>query len=124
MIYNDENIEIGFFEANYDYWIKIVSADLNKEIIFGFNSNKYDFNNLEINQTINLIDYLYWDTTLKTEETYYLFDITKDKVLLTKIDNNKFRLEVDIENPDMIYSPLGENATFKNIKINIVFSFS
>ena len=77
--------------------------------------------NLLTNEKIDLIKHIFWDITLKTNDTYYLFDITKDKVYLTRLEDNKFRLEVNIDNPDMIYCP--KNESFKNLTIDVEFSF-
>ena len=130
MIFNNEKIKIENVEAIYinknnlqDIYIRIIFED-EKSITFNFNKKKFDPRKLEINNKINLIKYLCWDTELITNETYYLFDISKDIVNLIRLDDNLFEKEVHIENPDMIYSPLGENATFINLIINTQFSFS
>ena len=124
MIYNDDSIEIGLVEAIYDDWICIKSVDNKKEIIFNFNKENYNFNHMDIGQTIDLKKYLNWDIGLKINKTSYLFDLSKDKVFLTKIDDNKFIFNVNIVNPNIIYiyNPI-ENETFKNLKINIEISF-
>lgn len=124
MIYNDESIEIGLVEAIYGDWISIKSTDNKKEIVFNFNKKKFNFNDIDIGKTLDLKKYLNWDVGLKINETTYLFDLSKDKVILTKIDDNKFILNVDVVNPDMIYiyNPI-ENKTFKNLKINIEIFF-
>lgn len=123
MIYNNENIEIGFVKAIYNDCINIKSIDNKKEIILNFNKNNYDFNSINIGQTIDFKKYLCSDTTLKINKTSYLFDLTKDKIFITKIDDNKFKLFVDITNPDIIfiYNPV-ENEIFKNLKIDIEIS--
>jgi len=125
MIYNDEFIKIGFVEAIYNDCIDIKSMDNKKEIILNFNKNNYDFNSLNIGQTIDLKKYLCSDTTLKINETSYLFYLTKEKVFLSKIDDNKFKLFVNITNPDIIYvyNPV-ENELFKDLKIDVEISFS
>lgn len=123
MVYNNEYLEIGKIEAHYNYLIEISSLNGNVTLYLGFNTENYNFKEMPINEKMDIIKYLYWDTTLKTEETYYLFDLYKDKVYLTRLDDNKFRIEVDIENPDMIYCPLGENEKFDNLKIEAEFYF-
>jgi len=123
MIYNDENIGIREVVAYINKYIKIISLDGEKKLYLNLNREKHNFNNLPINESINLIEHLYWDTSLQTNETYYLFDITKEKINLTKLNDNIFRIEVDIKNPDMIYCPLGEKETFHNLKIDAEFSF-
>ena len=128
MILNNENLGETKVEASFifkknscDTYIKVSSGD--KKIYFCFNNEKFDPLSLEKNKKIDLIKYLYWDVSLATSETYYLFDLTKEKVFLTRIDDNLYHFEVDIKNPDMIYSPLGENASFDNLHIDTNFSF-
>ena len=129
MIFNDHSIEIDKVEAFYiirkhsfDTYIKVISKD-NTSISFTFNKNDFSPKNFKINEKIDLVKHIFWDITLKTNDTYYLFDITKDSVYLTKLEDNKYRLEVNITNPDMIYTPLGENATFDSLIIDVTFSF-
>lgn len=129
MIYNDLTIEIDKIEAfyiikknYYDTYISIKTID-NKSILFTFKDN-FNPHNMIINEKIDLVKYIYWDITLKTNDTFYLFDITKDKVFLTRLDDNKYRLEVSIKNPDMIYCPLGDNESFNNLSIDVTLSFT
>ena len=128
MIFNDINVEIDKIEAfyiirknYYDTYISIKSKD-NKSIVFTF---KDDFNpkDMILNEKIDLVKQIYWDITFKTNDTFYLFDITKDKVFLTRLDDNKYRLEVNVKNPDMIYCPLGDNESFDNLSIDVTLSF-
>ena len=128
MIFNDINVEIDKIEAfyiirknYYDTYISIKSKD-NKSIVFTF---KDDFNpkDMILNEKIDLVKQIYWDITFKTNDTFYLFDITKDKVFLTRLDDNKYRLEVNVKNPDMIYCPLGDNESFNNLSIDVTLSF-
>lgn len=129
MIYNDLTIEIDKIEAfyiikknYYDTYISIKTID-NKSILFTFKDN-FNPHDMIINEKIDLVKYIYWDITLKTNDTFYLFDITKDKVFLTRLDDNKYRLEVSIKNPDMIYCPLGDNESFNNLSIDVTLSFT
>ena len=129
MIYNDLTIEIDKIEAfyiikknYYDTYISIKTID-NKSILFTFKDN-FNPHDMIINEKIDLVKYIYWDITLKTNDTFYLFDITKDKVFLTRLDDNKYRLKVSIKNPDMIYCPLGDNESFNNLSIDVTLSFT
>lgn len=124
MIYNNENLGLGEVEAFYNNYLKVSSEDGKKSLHLSFNSNELGLDKIEYNKKENIRKYLYWDNTFETEETYYLFDTTKDEIYLTKIEENKYRLEVNIENPDMIYCPLGNNASFNNLKIDVEFSFT
>ncbi len=128
MIYNDETIDINNVEAFYivrknsrDTYIKISAKD--NSITFTISDNDFDPRKLEMNKEIDLVKHIYWDVTLKTKDTYYLFDLTKDRVELTRLEDNKFNIKVDIKNPDMIYSPNEDNPSFKNLIIDTNFSF-
>ena len=41
----------------------VYSGDENKYITFGFNRKDLVLDNIKVNETIDLIKYLYWDTT-------------------------------------------------------------
>ena len=129
MIFNDEEIEIAKVEAFYivrkhsaDTYIKITSKK-GQSIDFTFNDEEIDPRLLEKNKKINLVPHLFWDVELITKDSFYLFDLSKDKIELTRLDDNLFKIEVNIENPNMIYSPLVPNASFKNLLIETEFSF-
>ena len=129
MIVDDEKLEIKKVYAPFiirhhsrDTYIEIVSED-SKSIIFAFNREEFNPKQLEKNKEIDLKKFIYSDVELVTNETYYLFDLTKDKISLVRLDNNIFNLKVNIENPDMIYSPLSKTASFKNLIIDTNFSF-
>ncbi len=128
MIYNNESIVSITVEAYYitrkhssTNYIKIVFD--NKSIILSFNNKDFDPSDLSINQKINLLDYIYWDVELKTSEVIYLFDITKEMIELTRLDDNLFKIDINIENPDMIHSYLKEDKSFDNLCLNAEFSF-
>ena len=106
-----------------DRYIEISSKNNDYRIVFSFNNNDFSPKSMKKNQTINLINYINWDVELENNDSYYLFDISKEKVLMTKLDNNLFNILVKIENPDMIYSSLGEEATFNSLSIDTNFSF-
>ena len=121
MFYNNEDIGISKIEAYYKNIIEITSLDETITLYLGFNTKEYDVMKMEFNKRINIIEYLYWDVSLKVREGRHLFDITDNKVYLTRLDENKFRLEVDIDNPDMIDSNVDE--IFKSLKVDAEFSF-
>lgn len=130
MIYNDEKIDIAKVNAVYiirqnsrDTYIEIISKD-EKRITFSFNTIEFNPKKLEKNKKFNLIEYIYWDVKLITNDTYYLFDLSKEKIYLTRLDDNLFKIEVHIENPDMIHSSDHESPTFNNLLIDTSFSFS
>ena len=129
MIYNDKEFEIEEVEAFYiirknstDMYIKVLSKDGHR-IMFSWKEKNLNPRLMKINKPINLVPYIFWDVTLVTKDTYYLFDLTKDKVELTRLDDNLFKIDVYIEKPDIIYCPLVDNDTFKNLIINTTFSF-
>ena len=121
MFYNNEDIGISKIEAYYKNIIEITSLDETITLYLGFNTKEYDVMKMEVNKKINIIEYLYWDVSLKVREGRLLFDITDNKVYLTRLDENKFRLEVDIDNPDMIDSNVDE--IFNSLKVDAEFSF-
>ena len=119
-----ETIEALFIIKKHSKYTNInISTKDDTRILLSFNDEGFDPRHLDINKKIDLIKYIYWDVTLKTKETYYLFDITEDKVFLTRLDDNLYNIEVNIDNPDMIYCPLGDNESFNNLYINCNFSF-
>ena len=129
MIYNGEKIDIEEVAAMYAFkkhethtYIEVLSKK-GERIAFTWKGVEPNPKSLEKNKTIDLVPYLLWDVTLSTKETYYLFDLTKEKVKLTRLDDNLFRLEVYIENLDIVYSPLSENASFKSLIIDVDSSF-
>ena len=109
-------------KGSCDTYIEVISEDENK-IVFTFKDNDLDPRKLEVNKVIDLTKHIFWDITLTTKDTYYLFDISKDKVELTRLDDNLFKLDVCVEKPNMIYSPLGVKTTFNNLIIDTEFSF-
>ena len=121
MFYNNEDIGTSKIEAYYKNIIEITSLDETITLYLGFNTKEYDVMKMELNKRINIIEYLYWDVSLKVREGRHLFDITDNKVYLTRLDENKFRLEVDIDNPDMIDSNVDE--IFNGLKVDAEFSF-
>ena len=128
MILDGKDIGIKEIEAYYiirknsiDKYIKVISND-NKSISFTI-FDDFDPRDMEKGKCVSLIEHIFWDVDLVTNESYYLFDITKDKVNLTRIDDNLYKLEVNIDKPDMIYSPLGETATFNSLVITADISF-
>ena len=100
-----------------------VSSKDGTKILLSFNEEDFDPRKLKLNKKTNIIKYIYWDVTLKTKETFYLFDITKDKVYLTRLDENLYYIEIDIDNPNIIHCPLGDKKTFNNLYINCIFAF-
>ena len=81
MIFNDHSLKIDKVEAFYiirkhsfDTYIKVIAKD-NTNISFTFNENDFSPKNFKINEKIDLVKHIFWDITLKTNDTYYLFDI-------------------------------------------------
>ena len=119
MIFNDITYPITNVEANYKYFIKIKSNE-DISIVFSFNLKELDYDSLKLNETINFIPYIHWDITLVTKEENYLFDISNNKVELTKLDKNKYELKVDVKNPNMIIP----GNTFDNFSFKTEFEFN
>lgn len=122
MIFDDKDVGIGNVEANYLIDVVIPSEDDTIKLFLGFNTKKYEFKEMPLNERIDVIEYLYWDVTLSVNGVSVLFDISKDKVFITRLGDNKFRFEVDVENPDIIYCYEGSEP-FTNLKIDTEFSF-
>lgn len=122
MIFNGEDIGVGNVEATYLIDMVIPSKDNLVKLFLGFNSKKYDFKEMPLNERIDIIEYLYWDVSLSVNGVSILFDISKDKVFVTRLEDNRFRIEIDVENPDTIYCYEGSNP-FTNLKIDTEFSF-
>ena len=127
MIFNDNNLEIKYINANYivrknsrDTSINIYAND---DSFISFCLNKdFDPRNISINETISLIDHIYWDVSFKNNKDIYVFDITKESLKLTRLDNNSFKLTGKIENPDLYYTK-PEGLTFNLLEIDTKFSF-
>ena len=119
MIFNDKEYPITNVEANYNYFIEIKSND-DISIAFSFNLKEFDYDSMKINETVNFIPYIHWDITLVTKEENYVFDISNNKVELTKLDNNKYELNVEVTNPDMIIP----GNSFNNFSLKVPFSFN
>lgn len=102
--------------------IFIETVDNELSIHFGFinSNNDFDIKKLDLSGKTDITNKIYWDVTLKTKDTYYLFDISKDKVYLTRINDNKYKIEVEVNDPDMIYSP--SKSAFKSLKIRAEFT--
>ena len=116
MIFNNVEMNIKEVLAN-QYFIEVTSDDIS--IILGFNQEKLDLKSLNINETIDLNKYIYWDVSIKYKDDNLLFDISKDIVELTRIEDNKYKLYIDINNPDMIIP----KPSFDNLKIDTTISF-
>ena len=122
MIFNGEDIGIGNVEATYLIDMVIPSKDNLVKLFLGFNPQKYEFKEMSLNERIDIIEYLYWDVSLGVNGVSILFDISKDKVFVTRLEDNRFRIEIDVENPDIIYCYEGSEP-FTNLKIDTEFSF-
>ena len=85
--------------------------------------DEFDPRNMKINDTINLVKHVYWDISLENESKIYDFDIYKDKVELTRLSEDDYRLKVHVENPDMFYTIPEGLEPFKSLDINTTFSF-
>ncbi len=128
MIYNNKDLGKEKINAYYvirkhsrDTYIEIVGKD-NIKISF-YLSDKFDLNNIKINDKFSLIDYIFFDNTLVTKNNRYTFNIEKEVVNLTKLEDNLYNIEVKIDKPDMVYSSPNENKSFDNLYINANFKF-
>ena len=128
MNFNDKEYDIdinAYFiirKNSRDTYIEVTSKD-GKSINLVFNYDEFDPKKLEINKVIDIKKNIYWDVDFETSGIKYVFDITKDIVNLTRLDDNLFKLEVKVENPDMIFST-PRDEKFKNLIISKNFSFT
>lgn len=74
---------------------------------------------MPINKKTDITKYIYWDISLTLNDTYIIFDISKDHVYLTRINEKEYKLEIIVADPDIIYSP--QNITFKTLNIDAKF---
>ncbi len=127
MIFNDKEYDVevsGYFiirNNSRDTYMEVKSND-GKSICFSFNFEDFDPRKLELNKVIDIRKFIYWDVDLVTDDVTYVFDLTKDIVNLTRLDDNLFNLDVKIDNPDMIFST-PRDKSFTNLIINKDFSF-
>lgn len=127
MIFNDEKFDLE--EIKGQFIINKNSSETNIEvkckdfsIVFTFNDDEFDPRKLELNKKVDIKKSIYWDVDIVYKDIVYVFDLTKDIINLTRLDDNLFHLEVKIENPDMIYSIPRDNS-FRNLIIEEDFSF-
>ena len=121
MVYNDKKIE-NYEVLAVSYGIYIESKDEKIKIGFNFKDSKV-FDNLEVNKKVDILDDLQLEETLIENKIYYLYYLKENEVFLTKLSDNKYRFEVDIKNPKMIYTPDEDKQHFKSLKIDEEISF-
>jgi len=86
-------------------------------------NDDFDPRNININEKINLINHINWDVSFKDNDISYTFDVTKESIELTRIGNNDYSLEVNINNPSMIYTTNDSITSFDTLKFSTKFSF-
>lgn len=94
----------------------------NRFISFTINDD-FDPRNIKINEKINLINHINWDVSFKDNDTSYVFDVTKESIELTRIGNNDYTLEVNINNPSMFYTTNDSKSSFDTLEFSTEFSF-
>ena len=111
-------------EANYGYFIKITNKEKNLEIILNL-ENEYDYKKMNINQKINMFDYLHSENYLKIDAITYVFYTPKNKIFIEKIDDNRFRLEMNIDKEDIMfsYNKTTIDIPFDTLNIDAEFEF-
>lgn len=117
---NNEYFEITKTNAYYGYSIEIISKD--KKFILNFNNEELILDKMELNKTIDLKKYIYFDAYFLDGKMNYCFDIADNKVDLTKIGDNLYKLDVDVKDIDEIVS-YDTDYKLKTIKINTDISF-
>ena len=111
-------------EANYGYFIKITDKEKNFEIILNL-ENEYDYKKMNINQKIDMFDYLHSENYLKIDAITYVFYTPKNKIFIEKINDNRFRLEMNIDKEDIMfsYNKTTIDIPFDTLNIDAEFEF-
>ena len=126
MIINGNKIKDNYVKASYI--IRKNSSDKSIEVyaddtFVSFNfKDDFDPRSMDLKDTINLKDHINWDVSLEHIDTSYIFDISKDLIELTRLEDNKYTLKVSVTNPDMICS-YPEGKSFDDLSIDVFFSF-
>lgn len=126
MIFNGVDIGIGKIGAVNNDEIEIYSKDLEKRIYFSYNHNLLDLDSIKVNETVDLIKYIYWDTSFSYKDSSLLFYIGDKTINLTRLNDKEFRLFVnmDIKDEDIIYFyEKSVKFDLKTLVINCKFSF-
>lgn len=105
MIFNGVDIGIGKIGAVNNDEIEIYSKDLEKRIYFSYKRKFLDLDSIKVNETVDLIEYIYLDTSFSYKDSSLLFYIGDKTINLTKLNDKEFRLYVnmDIKDEDIIY---------------------
>ena len=125
MIFNGVDVGVGKYECIYDWYMSVYSKDLKTYITVSFNGHKdLDVKTMKLNERTNMRDHLYWDNSIVSNDISYVFDSDKDEIYLTRLDNNKYRLEITVNKPDMIYTTSDESKSFDSIIVDTEISFT
>ena len=126
MIFNGVDIGIGKIGAVNNGEIEIYSKDLEKRIYFSYNRKFLDLDSIKVNETVDLIEYIYLDTSFSYKDSSLLFYIGDKTINLTRLNDKEFRLYVnmDIKDEDIIYFyEKSVKFELKTLVIDCIFSF-
>ena len=126
MIFNGVDIGIGKVEAVNNDEIEIYSKDLEKRIYFSYKRKFLDLDIIKVNETVDLIEYIYLDTSFSYKDSSLLFYIGDKTINLTRLNDKEFRLYVnmDIKDEDIIYFyEKSVKFDLKTLVIDCKFSF-
>ena len=126
MIFNGIDIGIGKIGAVNNDEIEIYSKDLEKRIYFSYNRKFLDLDSIKVNETVDLIEYIYLDTSFSYKDSSLLFYIGDKTINLTRLNDKEFRLYVnmDIKDEDIIYFyEKSVKFDLKTLVIDCKFSF-
>lgn len=126
MIFNGVDIGIGKIGAVNNDEIEIYSKDLEKRIYFSYNRKFLDLDSIKVNETVDLIEYIYLDTSFSYKDSSLLFYIGDKTINLTRLNDKEFRLYVnmDIKDEDIIYFyEKSVKFDLKTLVIDCKFSF-
>lgn len=121
MYINDKLFEIKKVQAYFNYFIEI-NADENKSIVLNF---KKKLDNIRLNEKINLNEYIQFDICFEDNDKYDLFYLNENSIVeLIKIDDNKYKLNVDIkiEEKDRITTN-NDHYSIETVKFDTEFNF-
>ncbi len=130
MIFNGIDVGIGKVEAINNNIIEIYSKDLEKKLYLNYNctfqGEKLDLDSIKVNESVDLIKYLNWDTSFCYKDSSLVFYMDDKTITLTRVNDKEFRLYVnmDIKDEDIIYFyEKSVKFELKTLVIDCIFSF-
>ena len=122
MIFNNKEYEIDRIDTDNEN-IEIYSKDNEVSLYLIGNPNEYNkIKELPFNERTNVNELFCWDSEVDYNNMSYVFDMSKDDVYITRLNDNKYLLEINIEKPDMIVAyennKAVEEKSFDNFRVS------